>query len=233
MRIHYLQHVSFEGPGRIDDWAKAQGFETSVTRLFKDEPLPDVDEFDWLVVLGGPMGTADELKHPWLAAEKEFIKNAIASDRVVVGVCLGAQLIADVLGAKVYKGEFTEIGWFPVSVTDAAAESPVFQRLPTNFTPLHWHGDTFDLPAGCTRMASSVGCENQAFVMGDKVVGLQFHLEPSQASIKALIDNCGHELVEGKYIQSAEVIRRSDDKANQAYEVMNSLLDSLYELNRG
>jgi len=189
MKLHYLQHVPFEGLGIIEDWAKTQDAEISCTRLFAGEQLPDIGSFDWLVVMGGPMGIYDHKEHPWLIAEKEFIKAAIDTGKTVLGICLGAQLIADVLGAKVYPGSQKEIGWFPIQRSEGAPE-----LLPATLTAFHWHGDTFELPAGATRLASSEACKNQGFIYNDRVVALQFHLETTPESMEALIENCAEEL---------------------------------------
>ncbi len=200
MRIHYLQHVPFEDLANIDAWAKKRGHDVSGTMLFQDEPLPALDEFDWLIIMGGPMNIYEHDKYPWLVREKEFIRRAIDADKIVLGICLGAQLMADVLGGKVRRNEHKEIGWFPVRLTADAMRSPVFRVLPEEFVAFHWHGDTFDIPPGAVRTAESQACRNQAFVMG-KAVGLQFHLESSMDSIDHLILNCSDELKDGKYVQ--------------------------------
>jgi GMP synthase (glutamine-hydrolysing) len=155
MRIHYLQHVPFEGLGNIENWALSKGHQIADTQLYNNDPLPEPEEFDWLIVMGGPMNIYEEDRFPWLAREKVFIKDAIDSGKIVLGVCLGAQLIADALGAKIHKNQYPEIGWFDVRLTDAARKSRVFRRLPERFTAFHWHGDTFDLPPGATRIAES------------------------------------------------------------------------------
>src|SRR5262249_47695751 len=136
-----------------------------------------LQEIDLVVVLGGPMNIYEEDKFPWLIAEKKFIRQAIEEKLAVLGLCLGSQLIADVLGAKIYPNDEKEIGWFPVEVTEAALKHRLFSHWPNFFTPFHWHGDTFDLPEGAIHLARSQACRNQAFLYQDRVVGLQFHLE--------------------------------------------------------
>jgi GMP synthase-like glutamine amidotransferase len=189
MKLHWLQHVPFEGLGIIEEWADARGAEISCTCLFENELLPAMDAFDGLVVMGGPMNIHDHDTHPWLVAEKKFIRQAIDAGKPVLGICLGAQLIADVLGAKVYPGLQKEIGWFPIQRTADAAK-----WLPETLPVFHWHGDTFDLPGGAVCLASSAGCKNQGFIINDCVVGLQFHMEMTEASVEALIENCSDEL---------------------------------------
>jgi GMP synthase (glutamine-hydrolysing) len=202
MRIHYLQHVPFENLGNIEDWALSKRHQISDTQLYNNDPLPGPEEFDWLIVMGGPMNIYEEDRFPWLAREKTFIKDAIDANRIVLGVCLGAQLIASVLGAKIHKNQHPEIGWFDVRLTDTASRSRVFGRLPKRFTAFHWHGDTFDLPPGATWIAESDACRNQAFEYGGRVIGLQFHLDTTLESTRRLVEHCGDELVPGEYVQS-------------------------------
>ena len=204
MRIHYLQHVSFEGPGIIADYARSNGHTLTATRLFDGESLPDVNEVDLLVVMGGPMNIYEEDKYPWLAGEKQFIRYAIDAGKAVLGICLGAQLIADVLGSRVFPGNFKEIGWFPISLTHEARQTDILIHFPENFSVFHWHGDTFAIPQGAVHLARSEGCQNQAFIYNERVLALQFHLESTPESIGALIENCADEIVGGEYIQSAE-----------------------------
>ena len=103
MRLHYLQHVPFEGLGNIETWAKNKGFHITRTRFFDNEPLPSTDDFEWLVVMGGPMNIYEETGYPWLVKEKKFIEECLKRDKFVLGICLGGQLIADVLGGRVVK----------------------------------------------------------------------------------------------------------------------------------
>lgn len=157
-----------------------------------------------MVILGGPMSAYDPL--PWLEEEKRFIDGAIREGKKVLGICLGAQLIADVLGAKVYPGPEKEIGWFPVTLSEAAQESRLFAEVPHEIIPLHWHGDTFDLPKGASRLASSELTPNQAFSLGTTVLALQFHLEMRRKDAEAIVENCGHELKSSQFVQEAHQI---------------------------
>lgn len=204
MRIHVLQHVPFEGPAGIGDWALRKGHEVTITSLFQGADLPGQGEYDWLVVMGGPMGIHDQADYPWLAREKEYLRGAIAAGKTVVGICLGAQLIADALGARVYRNEHKEIGWFPIELTDKARASRLFNFLPHRFEVFHWHGDAFELPDGAVHLARSGGCEHQAFLFDQRVLGLQFHLESTQASVADLVANCADEIVPGEHVQDAE-----------------------------
>jgi GMP synthase-like glutamine amidotransferase len=206
MRIHFLQHVPFEGPAGIGDWAARKGHATAITRLFEQAKLPDAKELHWLVVMGGPMGVGDEADYSWLANEKVLIRESIATGKTVVGVCLGAQLIADALGAPVYANSHKEIGWLPIELTEQGQVSGPLAFLPHRFEVFQWHGDTFDLPDGATHLARSQGCEHQAFLYEDRVLGLQFHLESTPASVADLVSNCAGELMPGKFVQDAERI---------------------------
>lgn len=204
MRIHFFQHVSFETPAFIGRWASEQGFSLATTMASESKIFPSINDFDALVVLGGPMSVYDEL--PWLDREKEVINDAIREGKKVLGICLGAQLIASVLGARVYPGEEKEIGWFPVHLSSAAPTSRLLQGVPEHFLPLHWHGDTFDLPKGATLLASSELTERQAFSLGTTVLGLQFHLEMQREDAEAIVKECSGDLTPGYWIQSAREI---------------------------
>jgi GMP synthase (glutamine-hydrolysing) len=226
MRLHYLQHVPFEDLAGIEDWAKDRCHQISRTLLFDGQELPGMDEFDWLVIMGGPMNIYEEDKYPWLAREKRFIRDAIISNKIVLGICLGGQLIADVLGGKVRKNLYKEIGWHTVKLTPEGQESGIFGVLPNTFMAFHWHGDTFEIPPQALRAAESKACANQAFMLG-KAVGLQFHLESSMDSIDHLIGNCSDELVDGKYIQSPEEILSHVDRFPEMNGLMALFLDTL------
>ncbi|MDT3700393.1 MAG: type 1 glutamine amidotransferase [Thermincola sp.] len=227
MRIHYLQHVPFEAPANIIKWAESHNHSITATRLYMNEQLPGLKDFDWLVVMGGPMNIYQIEEFPWLTKEKEFIRQAILANHVVLGICLGAQLIADVLGAKVYRNQHKEIGWFPITLTEVAKKSALCWDLPDSFTALHWHGDTFDLPPGALLMATSEACLNQAFLYKDRVLGLQFHLEVDQESLSSLLENCRAELVNGPFIQADRQIRSAEDSLMEIEIILWKVLDKM------
>jgi GMP synthase-like glutamine amidotransferase len=222
VRAHYLQHVPFESPGSILPWLEQRGASVTSTRLFEAHTLPAVGDFDLLVVMGGPMSVNDEAGHPWLIAEKRLVRDAIDTGRAVVGVCLGAQVIASALGCRVYRNEAREIGWFPVSATPAAAAGSL--RWPDELPVFHWHGETFDLPSGAVRLASSEGCLNQAFQIGDRVVGLQFHLEATPETVAAMVEHCRHELTPDRYVQSEQELLATP---RASYARANRLMDDV------
>jgi GMP synthase-like glutamine amidotransferase len=226
MRLHSLEHEPFEGLANIEVWAKNRGHSISRTFLFNKEILPEISDFDWLIIMGGSMNIYEEQKYPWLKEEKNFISEAIANKKIVLGVCLGSQLIADILGGKVSKNRYKEIGWFPVSLTPEARNSSIFSALPTTFTPFHWHGDTFNIPPGAVRIAQSEGCTNQAFEYG-RVIGLQFHLEYSVESINLMLRNCGDEIVNGKYIQEKDEIVSNYNNVQETNPILDLLLDNI------
>jgi GMP synthase-like glutamine amidotransferase len=211
MKIHYFQHVAFETPDGIAEWAQTGGHTLTGTRFDLGERPPQHDEIDLLVVMGGPMSVGDTEQYPWLEVEKRYIAQAIGRNSRVLGVCLGAQLIADVLGARVFANRHKEIGWYPVTLTDAGRQDPLFREFPSEFPAFHWHGDTFELPAGAAWLAASAACAHQAFRYGPHVVGLQFHLELSLEGVQRLIQHCGSELQPAPHIQTAAQMLHSSE----------------------
>jgi len=223
MNIHYLRHVEFEGLGCIKEWAKVPANRLTATKFYEDNKLPFVELFDLLIVMGGPMGVYDESQYPWMKKEKELIAKAIDKKKKVLGICLGAQLIADVLGAKVCKNKEKEIGWLPINLTEEAKNNPLFSDFKLKPTVFQWHGDTFDIPSGAKRIASSEACENQGFIYGDNVAAFQFHLEMTASGIDKLIANCGQELVKSPYIQTEEELRKEDHLTSSNEMMINFL----------
>lgn len=206
LSIHALTHVPFEGLGCIEQWIINHHHKLSYTRLYEKHRFPEMADIDWLIVMGGPMGVVDEAAYPWLAEEKNFIRSAIQHGKTIIGICLGSQLIAGVLGAKVYPNYQKEIGWFDVKLSEAAIQHPLFKNFDDKFTVFHWHGDTFDIPEGSIHLISSDTCSNQAFLFNRKVLGLQFHFEVTAQTLKEMIVNGKDELIENTTIQPAEQI---------------------------
>lgn len=233
MRIHYLQHVPFEGLGSIERWAHENHHPVSLTRFFQGEPLPKIDNIDCLIIMGGPMGVHDEGLYPWLVEEKRFIGEAVESGKAVIGICLGAQLIADVLGACVFRNSHKEIGWFPIEMTRESLTTPIFSGFPQQFEAFHWHGDTFDLPAGAIRIARSAACDNQGFMYGERVIALQFHLETTTAGAELLIKQCASEIVDAPFIQTPHIMLSAETKFREINEKMRLLLDRLQDVATG
>jgi GMP synthase-like glutamine amidotransferase len=230
MKIHCIQHVKFETPGTITEWIEKKNYFLSVTRLYENEDFPEIDTFDLLIVMGGPMNIYEYEKYTWLKEEKAFLEKAIAGGKAVLGICLGAQLLADVLKAEVFMNNYKEIGWFPVSaVKENKFEIPLLEGIPDEFTAFHWHGDTFSLPEEAKRLFESEACKNQGFIYENRVIGLQFHLEMSNQTIKNVIENSRDELVKGKYIQTESEMLERDVHLKESRQLMFRLLDNLEE----
>ena len=223
MRAHYFQHVPFEGPGSIAPWLASRGYDVTSTRFFESAALPEPGAIDFLVVMGGPMSVNDEGEFPWLALEKQFVREFIDSGKPVLGVCLGAQIIANAMGGKVFPNREKEIGWFPVHAV-APAGGAAF-AFPASATVFHWHGETFDLPPGAVRLATSEGCENQAFQLGRRVIGLQFHLETTPESAREIVSNCRDELSPSRYVQTEnEILSASSGRYDSINDLMGRVL---------
>ncbi|HVW07085.1 MAG TPA: type 1 glutamine amidotransferase [Bryobacteraceae bacterium] len=226
MRIACLQHVPFEGPGNIEMWAAERGHPLRIVRLCEGESLPHIDSFDLLVVMGGPMSVHDEAEFPWLRPEKALVAECLKRKKFVLGVCLGSQLLAEVLGTQVYRNRVKEIGWFPIEV-HAQSGSYCLSGLPATLDVLHWHGETYNLPPGCIHLAKSEGCAVQAFEH-PSAVGLQFHLEATQDGLAALISQCGNEISGGPYEQPAESILSGEKThASAAKSALYTVLDNV------
>ena len=190
--------------------------------------MPALDDIDLLVVMGGPMSVNDEADLTWLAAEKAFIRQALTADKRVLGVCLGAQLIASALGQRVYLGAEKEIGWLPI-YGNTHLNGAAF-HFPDQIDVLHWHGETFDLPAGAVLLASSEVCRHQAFQLGHSVIGLQFHLEANRALLDAFVTADAASLVPAGQVQSAEqILAVPQDTLDATAALLERLLDYLLE----
>ena len=185
-----LTHVPFEGPGAIGEWARERRHSLSIVALHRGEPVPAAAGVDALVVMGGPMGADDEDRHAFLAAEKDLLRACVEAGRPVLGVCLGAQLLARALGARVTAQGHREIGWFPIRWSEAARGVPGLAHAPAESTVFHWHGDTFAVPSGAVPLAASDACANQGFASPDgRFVGLQFHVEMRDEDVRTLVEN--------------------------------------------
>lgn len=228
MRTHYLQHVPFEGLGSIKPWLEQAGHHITHTALYQQTILPSVDDFDFLIIMGGPMSVNDETAYPWLLAEKKLIQQAIHAGKSVLGICLGAQLIASAMGSRIYPNAQKEIGWFPIqAVTNLNPDAFIFPAISTVF---HWHGETFDLPPQAIHLAKSTACTHQAFQIGQRVIGLQFHLETTPDSLQAMLTHCHNELVPAPYIQDVASLKAS--KAEYFQHINQQMCNVLSFLSR-
>jgi GMP synthase-like glutamine amidotransferase len=230
MHIHSLQHVSFENPGTILEWISENNHTISYTYFFEENPvLPALDSFDALLILGGYMNVNEEENFPWLKAEKTFIKEVIPTNKKIFGICLGSQLLADALGAKVTQGSEKEIGFFPITFSNEAKSNSIFNQFENETTVFHWHGDTFEIPDNAFQVASSDAFENQGFMIENRILAFQFHIEMDEKIIEALIENEPKELNEkGNYIQTAEMIKSNFKNLNQNKIDFFKLLDNFF-----
>lgn len=226
MDIHVFQHVPHEGPGMIRDWAKKNNHKLHVYPVFHpDNEWPEFRSDDILVVMGGPMNIYEEERYPWLVDEKAVIREAVATGRKVLGICLGAQLITDAIGGKVVRNKHTEIGWFPVRWDKRALDSLLFTHSSEEMLAYHWHGDRCELPAGAELLAGSEACKQQAFRYKDHVVGFQFHAEMREEDARRLIENSREELKPGPYIQSEDQMLERSERFHDANKWMENFLD--------
>lgn len=202
MTIEVFQHVPFEGPAFIENIAEKNHWDLQICRLDEGEQPLSPTDYDMLIIMGGPMNIYEESNYPWLNHEKKAIEQAIKSDKLIFGICLGAQLIADVLGSRVYKNKEKEIGWFPVSRSHPGSGNPPLHFMPDIATVFHWHGETFDIPKNAIPLFQSDATPNQAFLFEKNVLALQFHLEMTQTSLEDILHFCKADLGRGKYIMS-------------------------------
>lgn len=227
IRIHYILHVPFEGPGYIHSWALERGGDETYTKMYEQYQFPDIFSIDMLVIMGGPMGVYEEDIYPWLKDEKAFVRSAIAAGKKVVGICLGPQIIADVLNANVYPNKVKEIGWMTVKLVGEKSVN-LFSSKTNDPIVFQWHGDTFDLPDEAELLATSDVCRNQAFLYKDKVLALQFHFEVTEDSCQSMVDNGRHELVDAPYIQTEDFIKSNMQHIKECNNMIKSALDKLF-----
>ena len=217
--------MPFEGAGAVEPWLRAFGAEVTCTRFFESRAcLPAVEDVDLLVVMGGPMSVNDEDTAPWLVDEKRFVRQAVERGTRVLGVCLGAQMIASAMGARVFRHAHKEIGWFPVFSTTAETGAGRL-AFPNELMAFHWHGETFDLPRGALHLARSAACEHQAFQIGAHVIGLQCHLEFTPDTTTALARHCREELVPSTWVHGvAEILRAEPARYARCHAVLDEVL---------
>jgi GMP synthase-like glutamine amidotransferase len=227
VRIHCLQHVPFEGPGAIADWSARRGHELLHVHAYRGDVLPAAREVEALVVMGGPMSANDVSELAWLAAETRLVEQVLRADRPMLGVCLGAQILARALGARVYRARQREIGWWPLRVRPEARKATPLADWPESLVPLHWHGETFDLPAGAEHLAETETCPHQAFLWR-RALGLQFHVEATPQSVAELTQVCAAEIGSGAFEQAAERIRGESQHCAALGPLLEAALDRLF-----
>ncbi|MGD2034726.1 MAG: type 1 glutamine amidotransferase, partial [Bacteroidales bacterium] len=204
MKIHCIRHEPFEGLACIENWIISHDHSLTYTHTYLDQSYPPDIDFDFLIIMGGTASLYEKKNKVWLEGEKKFIQKAMDADKKILGICLGAQILAQILGAEVYPNKQKEIGWFDVRFHTGSV--PELSFLPEKTETFHWHGDTFDIPEGAHRIASSELTPNQGFIFNMNILALQFHLEMTATSQRKLIRAMRDDLREGGNIQDAETI---------------------------
>ncbi|RXZ82296.1 type 1 glutamine amidotransferase [Paenibacillaceae bacterium] len=227
MNILLLKHYDFDDIGAFSEWAALYHHRLIVRDPAAGLELELLASIDSLIILGGPMSVYQEERYPWLKEEKRFVLEAVQRKKRVLGICLGAQLLAEVLGGKVYRHLHKEIGWHRIERTGES--HPFLADLPDVFYSFQWHEDVFDLPPGATWLAYSTACSNQAFSYGEHVVGLQFHLEATPECIELMLHHWRSALVTGEFIQPAEQIRSELGRSVESFRMLHRILDLLHE----
>jgi len=228
MKLLVLQHVPFEGPAAIKSWAERHNHTVIHHCCTQNTAYPDPADIDCCIILGGPMSVNDQ--SPWMKPEIDFIKTCIKADKFMLGICLGAQLIATAMHAHVSKSPHLEIGWFAVELVsqNIKTEHWLGDVLPPKFTPLHWHGDTFAIPDGAVHWYQSHACKNQAFVANDRIIGLQFHLEFDAATALRVAQASASDLADNNpAVQSLSEIMGDAAQFKEANQLMHRLLDAV------
>ncbi|HUR40063.1 MAG TPA: type 1 glutamine amidotransferase [Verrucomicrobiae bacterium] len=210
--------------GSIAPWLAVRGFRTTRTRLFDGDDLPASTDFDWLVVMGGPMNIYQHDRYPWLIHEKALIRDACVKNKRVLGICLGAQLLADVLGGRVNRNAHEEIGFFDLQLTEEGSKSHILSGMTSPVPAFHWHEDTYALPPGCVSLLKSDACVNQAFTDGSLRLGLQFHWEVTHADAMRWLDSDAP--APGGFVQSRDEMLRLPERYAGNNRLMSRLLDN-------
>jgi GMP synthase-like glutamine amidotransferase len=229
MRLHLLEHDPLDfSCTNISIWAEKKQYELAQTYVCKGEILPDVREFDWLMVMGGSQHVWEEDTHPWLPDEKRLIARAIVANKTVLGVCFGAQLLAETLGGKVFRNEYKEIGWYPVSLTPEGRESFLFEGVADPFVTFHWHHDHYSLPPRCVGLARSQATATQAFAdAGRPLVGIQFHPEYTLELIRYFSHEHSEDWEPDLYVAGKDPVLARTEEMDETYGLMEALLNNM------
>jgi GMP synthase-like glutamine amidotransferase len=229
MRLHLLEHDPVDiRRSNITAWAENKGYAVSWTDVFADSKIPSQNDFDWLIVLGGSQHAWEEHLHPWLADEKRFIAETLSADKIILGICFGAQLLAEALGGRVFPNEKEEIGWYRVRLSAEGKQSFLFRNVPETFLTFHWHSDHFSLPPGCTALASSAPTPYQAYTHRDhRVACLQFHPEYTIDMVRFFARESGHKWQKDRYVAGKEAVLSECEQIPDTYWLMELLLDNM------
>lgn len=225
MRLHHLTHVPFEGLAQIEDWAQSRKLQISQTKMYELEPLPNHSDYEFLVIMGGSMSVYEEDKYKWLIEEKRFVKEAIEQGKKILGICLGSQILAEVLGAKVYKNKEKEIGFWNL-YRDSASKYEFFNSFPEELKTFHWHGDTYDIPENAERLFYSDATKNQGFIYQNNVIGLQFHIDLGRDHLLNMLNHCRDDITTGEFVQSEDIIKSKLDLNTNLHKILYSFLDN-------
>lgn len=225
MNILALKHFDFDDTMALEDWASRGGHSLQIVDPSKGLDKAWLTTNDLLVILGGPMSAYDDAKLDWLVEEKRFITRAIEQDMRILGICLGAQLLAELLGGSVHRHTVKEIGWHRIDRT--AERHPWFDALPEQFHSFQWHGDTYVLPERALCLAESEACGQQAFAWGDRILALQFHLETTPACIEQMLARWASELAPAPYVQDAARIRSEIGRSTESFRMLHTILDRI------
>lgn len=226
MKISCLMHVDFEGPGAIASWAKDRGYSLQIIKPYREEALPDLSEFDLLIIMGGPQSANDP--HLYLDREKDLIQRSIESQKGVLGFCLGAQLMGAALGVPSLRSPEKEVGVYSVFLTPAGQKDPLLMELPSEFPAIHWHNDMPGLPEGAIILAESAGCPRQIIRFAPKAYGFQCHLEITQPGMGELIEAIPGDLIPSPFIQPQEILL--DQDFEKIHQTLVAILDRFVAL---
>lgn len=227
MRVHLIEHMDLLGRGSIQEWLVKTGQLVTSTQLHKGELLPDPSEFDLVILLGGVMSVYEENKYSWLKTEKKWLKSVIYSGKHVLGICLGAQLIASALGADVRRHTYSEAGWWPVAFHPHARKHPFLRDAVIPEAFFQFHQDTFALPDKAVLLAGSMACTRQMFSLNNRVLGLQFHPEFTPESVQYIAKHLHSSLKEGPFIQSPDVMLSSQQNCEASKQFLFSMLRNI------
>ena len=229
MRLHLLEHDPIDiRQNNITTWAEKKGYAVSYTDVFTGAEIPSRNDFDWLIVMGGSQHAWEEQQHPWLADEKRFISEALSADKIILGICFGAQLLAEALGGRVFPNEKVEIGWYSVRLSAEGKQSFLFKNVPDRFLTFHWHSDHFSLPPGCAGLAYSEPTPYQAYTHKDhRIACLQFHPEYTIELVRFFAKEYGHEWKKDRYVAGKEAVLSKSGQIPETYWLMELLLDNM------
>ncbi len=223
MHIQIIIHASFEKPGSILNWILKNNHTYTVTAPYKGESLSENNSYDFLIIMGGPQSPTHFIEYPYLKDEILFTQNAIQKNKPILGICLGAQIIGEALGAKTMRSPNKEVGAFPISLTQEGMHDPIFKNFPKQFDVMHWHNDMPGLSDNAVIIAESEGCPRQVVRYDEKIYGLQCHFEMTRELVDGMLNHCENDLNPSRYTQASEKMILTD------FESINKKLDFILD----